>query len=313
MRSNSASLRHLLNQEVVELTYALGREPGVIRYEQENIRSDSIRQKVPYRPEYYTAHRWLSAYRDQLRHCICDEWHYEAKRRDFRRGDEEQLIVEIANVIADVVGDEVDPVLVAVVLFKQGLESLCSHTRDVENYLIRVKARMDRGEYDAESLALARRAHELAPSDAEANYCCGSVLLVQGEWRESMGFLEAAVNADPAHSYALNDLAYILTTHALDVERGFEYAKQALSMTLAGSWEEKFVLDTVGWSFYTCEGNLEEAQRYLREAVDRDEENPTPLCHLAIVTLRRGNVREANAGHEEALKQLRETFELASG
>jgi len=68
-------------------------------------------------------------------------------------------------------------------------------------------------------------------------------------------------------------------------------------------------LDSLGWVLYK-RGNFSEARKYLRQAVDSgNRPDPVVLDHMADVTYRAGDLKEARALWKRSLERLAEMNE----
>lgn len=283
----------LLRKDRVSVLCNLGKEKGAVVHERRDYRhyeaQSHIAIKQPYPYEYYTAYRWLESKRKQLQKKIAVDFGYLSKKEMYPRGKELDLILDISKVIEDVVGDDVDPVLVTTVLFKEGLDALCLDYTDVTHYVKDAIKKYREGEDTDTILEILDEALKIAPNNSDANYTYGSTLLITGRWKEAVPFFEKAIEHNPANYRALNDLAYVLTEFEGDPKRGFEYAKQSLSMVWRGSSEECPILDTVGWAYYQQETDLTKAKKYLTEALNLthpESGHYIPVCYHLLVVLK---------------------------
>jgi Flp pilus assembly protein TadD len=61
-------------------------------------------------------------------------------------------------------------------------------------------------------------------------------------------------------------------------------------------------LDSLGWVYYRL-GDLDQAERYLRSAIERFSKDPTVHDHLADVLARRGNLKDAVTHWQKSLAE----------
>lgn len=228
-----------------------------------------------------------------------------AKRESYPRGKEAELVTAISEAIGDVVGGNVAPVLVAAILFKEGLDGLWFGYRDLDDHVREMVDYFSSIGDDESALKILKRALEKNPESPEANYRCGSILDDLGRWTEAIEYFEKAIESNPTHHLALNALGFILIEYAVEPKKGFEYAKRALGMTWRGSWEEAGVLDTVGWAYYEQERDLVRAEKCLRRSValtlPTEPYYITASYHLLAVLVEEGKVVEARGVFERIL------------
>lgn len=285
----------LLVKHKVSVLCELGKEKGVMEHEREyykHVRAYPAKVRGAHPDEYYTAHRWLDSHRKKLQERIAIDFGYMSKRESYPRGKEADLIIDISEAIKDIVGNDIDPILVATVLFKEGLDRFCSDYTNVDIYVKKAIEQLSYGRYNESTLKILEQALTINPHNSDANYYNGSVLLHLGRWKEAIKYFEKSIEYNPAHYLALNDLGFILTEYMEDTKKGFEYAKRALSMTWKGSPDEPAILDTVGWAYYQQEHNLEEAKRYLRESFNltsSEQQFYITVCYHLMMVLKECN------------------------
>ena len=88
------------------------------------VRVGPSRRPGPYPEAFYAAQKWLRRNRDQLVKRIIEEFDYGAKRGDYGRGREAELVRDLAKVIAPACEKPhpVNPILAAAVLVRIGLD-----------------------------------------------------------------------------------------------------------------------------------------------------------------------------------------------
>lgn len=99
--------------------------------------------------------------------------------------------------------------------------------------------------------------------------------------------LRSILERDPENSAALNALGYTLT----DRTDRHEEALQLINKALAIKPGDPFYLDSLGWVYYRL-GDLEKAEKYLREAI-AIQEDAEFVAHLGEVLWERGKREEA--------------------
>ncbi len=147
---------------------------------------------------------------------------------------------------------------------------------------------------ELQRLAVARCTGNDAPLRPQALYDLGTYLLTGGDFQAAADAFEEVVALNRRHTIALNNLAFLYAQYLGDPARALPYAKRAV--TLAPDSPD--VLDTVGWTHFKL-GELEPAERYLREAVTVGPQ-ASNLIHLVRVLINRGNLTGARTYLERA-------------
>lgn len=120
--------------------------------------------------------------------------------------------------------------------------------------------------------------------------------------------LSAILVQDPENAQALNALGYTLTDRTDRHEEALVMIERALELKPG----DPYYLDSLGWVWYRL-GNLEKAERYLREAIEKRPDTEF-LAHLGEVLWERGKKQQAKKVWAEAKaedadnKVLRETL-----
>ncbi|MDB6142836.1 MAG: hypothetical protein JWP80_1880 [Pseudomonas sp.] len=125
--------------------------------------------------------------------------------------------------------------------------------------------------------------------------------------------LRAILKREPDNAMALNALGYTLS----DRTTRYAEAKVLIEQAHKLNPEDPAVLDSLGWVNYRL-GNLDEAERLLRQALERFPDHEV-AAHLGEVLWAKGNQREARKVWGKALEQqpdspiLRSTLKRLTG
>jgi len=129
------------------------------------------------------------------------------------------------------------------------------------------------------------------------------LLYARGMLGDDMGSLEimerdmrAIIKIDPENAQALNALGYTLTVH----DDRLDEARELIQKAYALMPESAAILDSMGWIEFRL-GNLEEAEKYLRMAAERDKDGEI-MAHLGEVLWVRGDREEAMKIWRDALR-----------
>jgi tetratricopeptide (TPR) repeat protein len=105
------------------------------------------------------------------------------------------------------------------------------------------------------------------------------------------------LDRDPDNAQALNALGYTLTDRTDRHAEALDMITRALEIKPG----DPFYLDSLGWVYYRL-GNLEKAEKYLREALDVQPDVEF-IAHLGEVLWERGKKREAKQIWQQGLEQ----------
>ena len=137
------------------------------------------------------------------------------------------------------------------------------------------------------------------------------LLYARGMLGDDMGSLQilerdmrAIIKIDPENAQALNALGYTLTVYADRLHEAHELIKKAYALMP----ESAAILDSMGWIEFRL-GNLDEAEKYLRMAADRDDDGEI-MAHLGEVLWVKGEREEAQKIWRDALLKEPESEHL---
>jgi Flp pilus assembly protein TadD len=106
------------------------------------------------------------------------------------------------------------------------------------------------------------------------------------------------IDANPKNASALNYLGYMLADRNVRLSEALELIRKAVDLDPNNG----AYLDSLGWVYYRM-GDLEQAERYLRAAIERFSKDPTVHDHLADVLAKQGNLRDAVSHWEKSLAE----------
>jgi tetratricopeptide (TPR) repeat protein len=112
--------------------------------------------------------------------------------------------------------------------------------------------------------------------------------------------LRQVLEKDPNNAQALNALGYTLTDRTDRHQEALVMIKKAVEL----SPEDPFYLDSLGWVYYRL-GNLDVAERYLRQAADIQPDAEF-LAHLGEVLWLMGRQSEAKQMWQQGLEQAKD-------
>jgi tetratricopeptide (TPR) repeat protein len=181
---------------------------------------------------------------------------------------------------------------------------LLNGRNDRETYLAlaQIYERGKRFREQAEALDAAEKLSE-APDDREAVY------FLRGAMLERMKNLEASerefrkvLAINPQNAGALNYLGYMLADRNLRLQEAHGLIVKALEIDPNNG----AYLDSLGWACFRM-GKLEDAETYLRRALERMGRDPIVHDHLGDVYLEMGRLKDAIAQWEVSLREWERT------
>ncbi|TFG87479.1 MAG: tetratricopeptide repeat protein [Chromatiales bacterium] len=134
-----------------------------------------------------------------------------------------------------------------------------------------------------EALALYNEALRYKPAWLSVLLSRGALHEQQGQLREAVSDLKAAVEIAPGDALALNALGYILANRTGKTREAWRYVRRAYEIQPRSA----AIQDSVGWALFRL-GRLPEARSHLEEAVDRLPD-PEIMSHLAEVNWKLGD------------------------
>lgn len=162
--------------------------------------------------------------------------------------------------------------------------------------LIRSQAALDR-----DDRAVARRALEevvtLAPRAIGPLVGLAQLEEADGAYDAAAGHYRRAVEIQPEHLIALNNLAYLLAVRLNNPKEALPFALTAAKLQPLNG----LILDTVAWIQHLL-GNNELAAKLLDAAIRREPSQPEIRLHAALVYMAVGNAARAEAELKEALR-----------
>ena len=113
---------------------------------------------------------------------------------------------------------------------------------------------------------------------------------------DAVALLKKVLQTDPNNALALNDLGYYMVEHDDHVEDALVMIQRAVK----AEPKNASYLDSLGWAYFKL-GKLDEAERYLTNAVGLGSPSATIQEHLGDVYERQGKVEQARATWTKAL------------
>jgi tetratricopeptide (TPR) repeat protein len=144
----------------------------------------------------------------------------------------------------------------------------------------------ERGHKYAEAEQLAEKAEQIAtePSGKQsAQFMLGVAYERQKKFDLAEQQFRKVLGQDPDNAQVLNYYGYMLANRGLRLDEATTMIQKALkSDPMNGAY-----MDSLGWAYFK-QNKYAEAEGYLRQATERDRDDPTILSHLADVYLKTG-------------------------
>jgi len=184
------------------------------------------------------------------------------------------------------------------------IRTMLTGERDRETYLTLAQI-YEKGKNFAEMEKALDAAEKLADRKQEKE----SIFFMRGAMYEKMKKFANAeaefrkvLELNPQNAGALNYLGYMLADRNVRLEEAHEMIRKALEIDP----DNGAYLDSLGWVNYRM-NKLDEAERHLRQSIERINGDPTVYDHLGDVYLKLGRVKDAIAQWQQSLKEWEKT------
>jgi tetratricopeptide (TPR) repeat protein len=136
---------------------------------------------------------------------------------------------------------------------------------------------------------------QLAPASGEYPYRLAQILLAEGQQEAAIEELKRAIEIEPTHLGANNDLAWYLAETGGDLELALELAQLAVRLSPVAA-----TFDTVGW-VHLKRGDGDLAEQAFTSVIDNGGETSSALYHMALALVQQGRITDAIALLTKAL------------
>jgi len=141
-----------------------------------------------------------------------------------------------------------------------------------------------------------KKAIKIDPKNIELHFRLG---VVYDKWDKKEAAIESmktVISLDPHNANALNYVGYIYAELGINLDEAERFIKEALKHMP----DDGYITDSLGWVYYR-KGRYEDALKLLKKAVDLVPDDPTVLEHLGDVYLKMNNKTKALMFYERSL------------
>ncbi len=150
-----------------------------------------------------------------------------------------------------------------------------------------------------DAVALLSGALAKNPRDETVLFALAAVYDKKGEWQRAIEKMRQLVDNDPKNAAALNFMAYSLAQNGGDLDEAERLVRRALEVKP----ESAAFLDSLGWVLFK-KGKAEEGAEVLERAVDSGPEDPTLFEHLGEVCVKLGRKTRAQECFSRSVELL---------
>lgn len=150
-----------------------------------------------------------------------------------------------------------------------------------------------------DAVALLNGAVARNPSDDAMIFALATLYEKKGEWQKAVDRLKPVVERHPDNAQALNFMGYTIASNGGDLDEAEKYVKKALDEKP----DSPAFLDSLGWIQFK-KNKLDEAADLLERAVDGSPDEVTLLEHLGEVSLKLGRKPRAQECFTRAIELL---------
>ena len=125
------------------------------------------------------------------------------------------------------------------------------------------------------------------------HFMLGSMYERQKEYDKAEKTFKKVIELNPKHAAALNYLGYMLADRGVRLEESLSLIQKAVDLDPNNG----AYLDSLGWAYFKL-NRVNEAETYLKKALDRVRKDPTIHEHLGDVYYQKGQYADARAAWE---------------
>jgi tetratricopeptide (TPR) repeat protein len=174
--------------------------------------------------------------------------------------------------------------------------------REVYTALSQIYSRLRRWQDASDALDQAEKLTTRPEEQAYIWFMRGALQDRQKHYDAAEAEFRKVLKQDPQSTMALNYLGYMLADRGTKLDEAVTLLKQAV----AAEPQNGAYLDSLGWAYFRM-GQYTLAEENLRKAVEKTDNDPTVIDHLADLYEKTGRLKEAEAAWTRAVAQFPQT------
>jgi tetratricopeptide (TPR) repeat protein len=136
------------------------------------------------------------------------------------------------------------------------------------------------------------------------HFMLGSMYERQKDYEKAEKTFKKVIELNPKHAAALNYLGYMLADRGVRLDESLSLIQKAVDLDPNNG----AYLDSLGWAYFKL-NRVNEAETYLKKALDRVRKDPTIHEHLGDVYYQKGQYADARAAWELSLANAQDEEE----
>jgi len=141
-----------------------------------------------------------------------------------------------------------------------------------------------------------KKAIKIDPKNIELHFRLGVVYDKLDKKKAAIESMKTVISLDPHNATALNYIGYIYAELGINLDEAERFIKEALKY----SPDDGYITDSLGWVYYR-KGRYKDALKILKKAVDLVPDDPVILEHLGDVYLKINDKKKALMFYERSL------------
>lgn len=183
-------------------------------------------------------------------------------------------------------------------------EMLNNSEEDVKVYSAMVQVyQRDKKFKDAERTL--NSAEKLFKNKESYHFMLGSMYERQKDYDRAEKTFKKVLELNPQHAASLNYLGYMLADRGVRLEESLEFIKKAVELDPNNG----AYLDSLGWAYFKL-NRIDDAETYLKKALERVRKDPTIHEHLGDVYYQKSQFKEAGASWDLSVKNGQDPEEI---
>ncbi|MDL2124155.1 MAG: tetratricopeptide repeat protein, partial [Deltaproteobacteria bacterium] len=176
------------------------------------------------------------------------------------------------------------------------LENLIENVPDKPELMLYLASFYEENEEFYKAEKVLKKAIKIDPENIELHFSLG---VVYDKWDKKEAAIESmktVISLEPHNANALNYIGYIYAELGINLDEAERFIKEALKHMP----DDGYITDSLGWVYYR-KGRYKDALKLLKKAVDLVPDDPVILEHLGDVYLKMTNKKKALMFYERSL------------